>query len=141
MEFCEAENQFALSERGTMRLYRKVTEAVEVGRFVVALDLRNAFNMLDRSCVKELIEKHFGPGKDFCLKLYSNPSLFRVWGPPGQVQTGGGGSAPAGAEGPVLPFQLEPHGRPQYEFTTQRGVVQGCLVAPLLFAPAVARTF
>ena len=128
----EPQLQFALSEAGTMRLFHKVRAAAAHGQLIVSMDIENAFNTIDRDFVMAVIERHAGPARAFAEVCYGVPSPIHARLPtwPGPSHDGP----------PPDDMSLEAglDGRMHVGFHTNRGVIQGCPMAPLLFAAAMA---
>ena len=128
--FAEANGQMALSEQGTGRVYRRVRGAAADGKWIVALDITNAFNNLDREVVRKTIARHTAPARAFATACYGSPSRFVA-------------RAHLGAADVDPPDGMEAirglDGRMHLAFETERGVIQGCPLAPLLFATSIAQ--
>ena len=127
--FAEANGQMALSEQGTGRVYRRVREAAADGKCVVALDISNAFNNLSREVVRKTIAHHTGPARAFAEACYGGRSHF-------VARAHGGAEDVNPTDGMTVIHGLD--GRAHLGFETDRGLVQGCPLAPLLFATSIA---
>jgi hypothetical protein len=130
--FTDARGQLGLSEMGTTRLFRFVQNAAAARQTILALDIENAFNTVSRTAIRAAIEKHGGPAKAFCRVLYDSPCQTLVRAP-----------RIAPSEEPVhvddALERFESLSRSEYyRFYAQDGVVQGCPLAPLLFATIAA---
>ena len=137
---CEPRKQMALSENGTIRLHRQVAAAASRGEYVVSLDVRNAFNTLHRSLIMETIAEIGGAATPLCLALYGQPSKFSAVVRADRHSSANdtdNDAAPTAAGDLVVSCGVD--GRETASFWTQQGVVQGCPLAPLLFATTVAR--
>ena len=130
--FNEDRDQLALSEAGTSRVFRRVAHAAAHGDVVVGLDISNAFNTVHRDVILATIAEHAGPAKALCRTLYDEPSSVL---------------APLPRRESTDEEQWDDHefllvdalgDRSFLQFHTGEGVVQGCPLAPVLFATTMA---
>jgi hypothetical protein len=132
----EPADQYGLSESGTVRLYHAVRTAADEGKLVVSLDVRNAFNTLSRDVIMRTVNEVPTAAQAFCAVLYGQPTTFVA----PDFSLAGRSAASAGADEPTLLEALEGVGDvPHWRFATETGVIQGCPMAPLLFAATMAR--
>jgi hypothetical protein len=104
--FCEPAAQLGMSLDGTLRAAMRVRRRYLAGSHVVAIDLVNAFNSVFRQAILDAVPQG-APGMELIETLYHPDHAYRA------RLAGQGWAVPA-----------------------VRGVVQGCPLAPMLFATA-----